>query len=139
MDAVERAARALGRAIQGDSRYQAYQEALAANDADASLQEMIQQYNKAAIAYHQEQQRTADQPDESAMEALEQKAQQIYSEMMQNPHMMAYDAAKQALDDLVQQTEAIFQLCVMGEDPDTCEPPSAGCAGNCGSCSGCGT
>lgn len=42
MDAVERAARALGRAIQGDSRYQAYQEALAANDADASLQEMIQ-------------------------------------------------------------------------------------------------
>ena len=31
---------------------------------------------------------------------------------------------------------AIIDLCIAGEDPDTCEP-AAGCSGSCSTCSGC--
>lgn len=136
MDQVEQAVRALGRVIQADTRYQAYQAAKAACDDDTALQAAIRQYQQTEVRYQQELQRLEDGADPEALETLEQTAQQAYAAIVQNPHMQAYDAAKQAFDALVQQTYGILQLCLKGEDPNTCTPP-AGCGGDCHSCGGC--
>lgn len=139
MDAVEQAVRALGRAIQEDSRYRDFQAAKTANDADPSLQEAIRRYHLKEVAYQQEQQRFDDQQDEQALEEMELQVRQAYFDIMQNPHMVAYDAAKQELDEMVQNVESILRLCVMGEDPDTCMPNKNSCSGTCGTCGRCGS
>ena len=60
----------------------------------------------------------------------------IYTKIMGSESMMNYNIAKQELDALVNQINAIITLTVNGEDPMTCDI-SSGCTGSCSSCSGC--
>ena len=61
MQEVEAAARALGKAIQADPRYQAYHAAKKANDADEALQQEIQEFNLKRMSYQRETERLAEQ------------------------------------------------------------------------------
>ena len=64
---------------------------------------------------------------------------EIYTQIMANPNMQAYEAARAEIDKLMQYINSIFALCLQGEDPATCEPPKHDheCGGECSSCSGC--
>jgi cell fate (sporulation/competence/biofilm development) regulator YlbF (YheA/YmcA/DUF963 family) len=66
---------------------------------------------------------------------LNQQLRKSYAEIMANENMQAYNNAKNELDHIVQRVNGIIELCLSGEDPDTCEP--SGCTGSCSTCGGC--
>ncbi len=134
MDLIKMA-REMGKEIQATDLYKAYEAATKANDADAGLQEDIQEFNLKRIALNQEMQK----PDKDAkkLQIMNEELQDLYAKVMGNEHMMAYNIAKQDLDDLMQKINSILVMCVNGEDPDTCEIPEHGCTGSCSTCGGC--
>lgn len=136
MQEVEAAARALGKAIQADPRYQAYHAAKKANDADEALQQEIQEFNLKRMSYQRETERLAEQQNPERIQKLEQKIQELYLSINANANMAVFEAAKQAMDGMMQEVDMILTLCANGEDPDTCHPDLSACTGNCASCGG---
>ena len=126
MNAVESAARALGKAVQADPRYLAYHAAKNENDSDAALQTAIQDFNLLRMNYQRETERAAEEQNTGKIQKLEQKIQERYLEIRENPHMAAFEAAKQEMDAMMREV-----------DPDTCHPDLSSCTGNCSSCGGC--
>lgn len=137
MNAVEQAVRKLGKTIQEDPRYIAYHAAKTANDADTALQEKIQEFHLQRMTYQRETERETEMQDTERMQKLEQHIQSLYEEILANPHMAAFDAAKQEMDAMMQEIDMILTLCANGEDPDTCHPDLSNCTGNCSTCGGC--
>ena len=134
MDLIKMA-REMGKEIQATDAYKAYEAAKKANDEDQSLQDGISEFNLKRMALNQEMQK--EEKDTAKLQALNEELQEIYTKVMGNEHMMAYNIAKQDLDDLMQKINAILVMCVNGEDPDTCEIPEQGCTGSCSTCGGC--
>ncbi len=133
MDIIE-AARQLGKAIQNDPRYLAFYAAKDANDADQALQEQIGQFNLLKMQIDEEMDK---QPrDEEKIASLNADLRKAYADIMVNEHMRAYQNAKNEIDEAVRRMNAIIDLCIAGEDPDTCEP-AEGCTGSCSTCGGC--
>ena len=127
-------AREMGKAIQQSEAYKNLRAASEANDKDKTLQDGIGQFNLKRMALNEEMQKT--ERDEAKIQSLNRELQQIYTDVMGTPSMMAYQIAKQEIDEMMQQITGILSLCVNGEDPDTCEVPVA-CGGSCDSCAGC--
>ena len=50
--------------------------------------------------------------------------------------MAAYNEAKNGMDMLMNQINAILVMSVNGEDPETCDPAPS-CTGSCSTCGGC--
>lgn len=133
---VEEAVRTLGKCIQADVRYQQYQQAKQNNDADTRLQEQIGEFNMKRMSY---QKKMDEDPEENAetLQALEKELDMLYTIILQNPNMIAFQNAKEEMDVLTKQVDAIITLCLRGEDPDTCCPDLSQCGGNCAACGGC--
>ena len=51
--------------------------------------------------------------------------------------MVAFQEAKDKMDSMTKQIDAIITLCLQGEDPDTCHPDLSQCSGDCSACGGC--
>lgn len=133
---VEEAVRTLGKCIQADERYQQYQQAKKSNDADAELQEKIGAFNLKRMTYQMKSQENAEKNAE-ILQALEQELDALYTEILQNPNMMAFQKAKEAMDVLTKQVDSIITLSLQGEDPETCCSDLSQCGGNCSACGGC--
>lgn len=133
MDMME-ATRQLGKAIQADKRYLAFYAAKDANDADEALQERIGRFNLLKMQIDEEMGK--DDRDEDKLAALNADLRKVYADIMVNEHMQAYQNAKNEIDEAVRRMNAILDLCIAGEDPDTCEP-AEGCTGSCSTCGGC--
>ena len=125
--------RQLGKAIQEDKCYLDYQKAKADNDADADLQAAIGEFNLLRLKLNEE--LSSDKKDDEKVKAINADLRRAYAEVMANPNMQAYNAAKEALDAMVGQVTGIISLCINGEDPETCEPSN--CTGSCSTCGGC--
>jgi len=127
----------LGRAIQADERYKAYFDAKDVNDKDEALQETIGKFNLLRQQINQ----NMGNPDPEAVQKIEDlnnEAQTVYTQIMENESMMRFTEAKNAMDKLIKDVSSIISLCCDGEDPDTCEVEVvSGCASG-GGCSGCG-
>ena len=133
MDLIQQT-RALGAAIQQDSRFVALQIARQNNEEDEGLQELIKELNLQRLNLNNE---ISKEPrDEEKLKAINTAFRAVYDEIMQNPNMQAYEAAKTDMDALVANINGILALCVNGEDPETCTP-SGGCGSGCSGCSGC--
>ena len=104
-----------------------------ANDEDQALQDKIGEFNLLRMSLVNEQGK--DNVDKGKIEQLNEQMQQVYADIMQNPNMVAYNAAKDEMDRLLARVNSILGLCVNGEDPATCEPSD--CTGSCASCGGC--
>lgn len=130
---VEKAARALGHAMQNDERYKAYYEAKKANDDDAVLQEKIGKFN--LIRMNLDNALSAAERDEDAIKNFNEELRTVYGEIMNSDSMKNYNAAKQAMDTMMNEINSIITMCSDGADPDTCDVSS--CTGNCSTCSGC--
>ena len=115
MDIIE-ITRQLGAAIQQDERYLAFHEARKTNEADTDLNDLINKIQLIHMSYQHE--AAKDDANEE--------------------NMQKYEAARQAVDEMMNHITGILALCVQGEDPKTCEPQEEHhCSGECGSCGGC--
>ena len=136
MDVIAKA-RELGALLQQDERYVKLMEAQKANEEDTALNELIARIQLVQMSFQHE--ATKEDKNEQKLEAYDKEFGEIYTQIMANPNMQAYEAARKDIDDLMQYINAIFALCLQGEDPATCAPPKHDheCGGECSSCGGC--
>ena len=71
------------------------------------------------------------------LKKLNDELKEIYSKIMANENMAAFNTAQSALEQLISDVNQIISMCANGEDPDTCQI-SHGCSGSCATCGGCG-
>lgn len=127
--------RELGKALQADERYQAMRKAQHESDEDASLQQLIGEFNLKRMAINNEAQK--EDRSEETIQRLNNELREVYADIMRNEHMNAYNEAKTEFDALLQRVTGIIGLCADGEDPETCDYDPAACGGDCSSCGGC--
>ena len=133
MDIIEMT-RNLGMEIQKDQRYRILENARRLNDADEELQKQIGDFNLARIDLNNEVSKSDMDADRIAQ--LNEKVQSIYTDIMDNESMQAYNEAKSDVDQMMQYINSILTTAVNGGDPMTVQEPSS-CSGSCSSCSGC--
>ncbi|MBQ8515391.1 MAG: YlbF family regulator [Ruminococcus sp.] len=134
MMTVDEAVRSLGKSIQEDCRYKRYENAKKSNDADAELQQQINEFQLRRMNYHHESEK--EQPDAEKLASWEKELDSMYNGILEHPGMKEFQEAKLELDAMMQEVDAIISLCLNGEDPETCHPSLGGCSGNCASCGG---
>lgn len=129
--------RELGAAIQQDERYLAFTKAREENEKDTELNELMGQIQMVQMNYQLE--ASKEEPDSAKMQAFEEEFNTLYTKFMANGKMLAYDAARTEVDEMMNYIMQILSLCVNGADPATCEPEKNDheCGGSCSSCSGC--
>ncbi len=129
--------RQLGAAIQQDDRYKAYEEARKANEADDALNSLIGKINLVQMNYQNEAAK-GEEANAETMEGFAKEFEQLYREIMLNGNMVKFEAAKTAVDDMMNEIMGILACCVDGQDPETCTPHQEhNCGGSCDSCGGC--
>lgn len=126
-------ARELGVALQQQECYKKFDAARKANDNDKNLQEMIGQFN--LVRMSMDQALSAEERDNEKIKQLNEELSRLYTEVMDNPLMQAYNAAKTDLDALMQKITTVLSAAASGEDPLTVD--LNGCTGSCETCSGC--
>ena len=134
MDTISMA-RELGKLIQADPRYAAYLAAKENNDKDIELQKLISEFE--AKRYELSMEMTKDEKDTDKLKELDGVIKNLYGEIMVNPNMAEFNAAKNAMDGMLTQINNIITASANGEDPETCPANPSGCSGSCSSCSGC--
>lgn len=135
MNVIE-AARALGKALQEDPRYMQYTAAKLANDKDEELQKQIADFNAKRMELNGE----MGKPDKNTdtITALNNELNALYMSVTGNPNMMAYEAARAQMDEILASINYIVTCAANGEDPMTCpETAPHSCGGSCESCGGC--
>jgi cell fate (sporulation/competence/biofilm development) regulator YlbF (YheA/YmcA/DUF963 family) len=133
MDIMEMT-RALGKALQQDDRYIAYNLAKQVNDEDKELQADIEKFTKLREELTAE--ITKEDKDADRLKEIDEGIKSTYAKIMANKNMVVFNAAQNALESLVNNINQIISMCANGEDPDTCEP-TTGCTGSCATCGGC--
>ena len=103
---LEKMARDMGKAIQESDQYKALAAAKAANDADMQLQELIEKFNMIRIKLSNEMQNETQ--DSEKIKTLDQELKDTYATVMGNPNMMAFNIAKQEVDDMMQRISGIL-------------------------------
>jgi len=135
MDMIE-LAREVGKAIQQDEDYIKMRLAEQQSECDKELQELIEDYNVKKMAANSEAAKT-DKNDDRIQE-LNKEIRHLYSRIMQNENMKAYNSAKRDFEEKLQRVMAIIGNSAGGENPETTDYIGGmGCSGSCGSCGGC--
>ena len=75
--------------------------------------------------------------DNDKIQELNDVIKSSYKTIMDNPKMKVYQAAKEGLDELLNQVNTIISMSANGMDPDKINLEAASCTGNCSSCGGC--
>lgn len=133
MDIIE-LSRELGRKIQQEDSYIAYQEANKACESDEALQTLIGEFNLKKLALNEK--ISAPEQDKDAVAALNTEMRKIYADIMVNENMIKLNESKSKFDTVINRVFAIVSNSANGEDPNTTDyQPS--CSGSCSSCSGC--
>ena len=127
-------ARELGKLIQQDERYKRIDAAKKANDEDEKLQELIAKFNLKRSELSVEMSQENKNPEK--LNQLDKELKALYQEVMANPNMAEFNAAKAEVDGMMNFISTILYGSVNGEDPDTIEM-QASCCGKCSGCSGC--
>ncbi len=123
--------------MQNDERYVQLAKARKANDEDTALQNKINEFNLVRTELTMEMQN--DPRNDEKVAELNTRINSLYSEVMTNPSMLAYNDAKDNIKGLISHINAIIAAAVDGDDPMLVEEPNSGCGdGGCSSCSGCG-
>lgn len=129
--------RDVGRQLQKEEAYIAYQMAKQAADEDQELQKLIEEFSNIRDDIDRETSKDEKDRNNEQIRKLNENMRKVYAKIMTNERMMNYNDAKDAYDVLMARITAIIKQCSEGEDPDTTDYlPS--CTGNCGTCGGCG-
>ncbi|MBQ4129306.1 MAG: YlbF family regulator [Ruminococcus sp.] len=127
-------ARQLGHAIQDEKAYKDLQTAKNDADNDKELQDLIGEFNLKRMAINNE--ACKEDRDEEKLRALNTEMRDVYTKIMSNENMNAYNTAKTDLDTVLQRVLAIITQSADGEDPDTTDF-SESCTHDCSTCGGC--
>lgn len=133
---IESALRELGKEIQKDERFIALQAAAKANDADETIQQMMQELQLISLKYQQEAEK-GDQASQERIGELQQDYQKLYGEIMENENMQKYSAAASEMEQMAQYISGMIGLFFDGQDAETCELPQDNCTHDCCTCGGC--
>lgn len=126
--------RELGKAIQQDERYLKFVAAREENEADTELNDLVGKMQLIHMSYQHE--ASKEDANEQKLQAYEEEFMGIREKIIANPNMANYEAARMAIDEMMNHIVGILTECIKGEDPETCEPPQEhSCSGNCSSCS----
>ncbi len=123
-------ARQLGHAIQEEESYKAVTAAGDAIDADVELTTLIAEFSKKRDSI-------SGTDDSAKLETIDKELEALYSKIMSNPKMAAFEQAKHEFGHLMDRVLAIVTKSADGEDPDTAEPDEHHCHGDCSSCHDC--
>lgn len=127
-------AREIGRRIQEDEYYKNLESARIASDEDEELQRLIGEFNLKRIAINEEGMKK--DKDQTKIQSFNNEMRVIYSSIMENENMLAYNDAKVKLDNLVGRINAIITQSAQGENPYTTDV-RRGCSGDCSGCNSC--
>ena len=127
-------AREIGHAIQQEDAYVKLQVAQQNSDNDKELQDLIGEFNLKRMSINNEAQKS--DRDDDKLQKLNAEMREVYSKIMLNENMNAYNEAKEELDSILQRVLTIISNSANGEDPDTTDY-SPSCTGSCSSCGGC--
>ena len=127
-------ARQMGHAIQDSEEYKALNTAKENADADENLQQLITNFNIKRVAINSE--ACKSERDDELLRKLNEEMRSLYSDVMSNEHMAAYNTAKQDFDRMFQRVTAIINQSAEGEDPDTTDYDDS-CTHDCSTCGGC--
>lgn len=129
-------AKALGKALQQDETYLNFRAAAEQNDSDGDLQQLIAEFNLKRLDLQHEQDKEQSDADRAA--ALDGEVKSLYSQIMSNPSMAAYQGARAAFEQLLDGINRVIAMSAAGQDPDSYDPnAAASCAGDCSACAGC--
>lgn len=134
MDIIAKA-RELGKLLQQEESYIKLQTAQKAADEDMDLQKAIGEFNLKRMSINNEASK-ADR-DQEKMTQLNTEMREVYSEIMSNENMIAYNAAKDEFDIIANRVLAIVQQSAEGADPETADYSQPSCSGSCSTCGGC--
>ena len=134
MDIIAKA-RELGKLIQQEESYIALQEAQKNADADTELQTLIGDFNLKRMSINNE--ASKKDRDQDKLNLLNSQMREVYSKIMSNKNMIAYNDAKDAFDVVANRVLAIVQQSAEGADPETADYSTSSCSGSCESCGGC--
>lgn len=128
-------AREMGKVIQESEEYKALMAARTASDNDENLQKQIQQFN--LVRMNLEMESSKEDADQEKVSSLNDDLMNIYTQVMENEHMVAFNEAKDVIDSLMNTATTILAAAVNGEDPMTFDPEAHSCSGSCSTCGGC--
>ena len=103
---------------------------------DEELQSMIGEFNLARMDLNNEISKT--ERDDARVAELNEKVNSLYSKIMNDEGMLAYNEAKRECEALVNYIDAIINTAMNGGDPMTVQEPTSSCSGSCSTCGGCG-
>jgi len=113
MDIIEMT-RELGKALQQDDRYIAYNLAKQVNDEDTELQADIKKFEELRIEITTEM--TKSDKDGDKLQQLDAQVKEVYEKVMANKNMQVFMAAQTALEALVNKIESALQAAVINGD-----------------------
>ena len=121
-------AKLLGLAIREDARIKALEEAKQAYENDEQIRILTTEYDvqqKALASAYGNPER-----DETFINSINGRITAIYEEVIATEAYKNYEAAQNAVNDLMEQVNNAIQAAVSGVEPD-------GCTHNCATCKGC--
>lgn len=133
MDSVIIQARELGKTIQADPRYIAYNKAALANEQDEDLQKLIATFESNRNLLNEEIQKS--EKDTDKIKELDAEVKDCYNKIFASPTMTNFNNARNDLQEMLTFINQIITGSSNGQNPETIEPAS--CASSCSSCSGC--
>lgn len=128
-------ARELGKAIQKDESYIKLQKVQTKADADTELQSLIGEFNLKRMSINNE--ASKKERDQDKLAQLNTEMREVYSKIMSNENMIAYNDAKEEFDVVANRVLSIVQQSCEGADPETADYSQPSCSGSCESCGGC--
>ena len=128
-------ARELGKSIQQEEAYIILHKIQAEADADTVLQTLLGQFNIKRLEINEEQ--FKKDKDQDKLNKLNTEMREVYSNIMANEHMIAYNDAKGEFDKVMNRVNAIISQSAEGKDPETADYDES-CTGSCATCGGCG-
>lgn len=128
-------ARELGKAIQQEESYIKLHEVQDKADADTGLQSLIGEFNLKRMSINNE--ASKKERDQDKLSQLNTEMREVYSKIMSNENMIAYNSAKEEFDAVANRVLAIVQQSAEGADPDTADYSQSSCSGSCETCGGC--
>ena len=111
-------------ALQTDPRYLELDAARRENDMDEELQNMIGEFNLARLDLNNESAKA--ETDAARVAELNQRVNDLYSQIMASEGMVRYNAAKAECEAMVSHIDAIINTAMNGGDPMTVQAPTGG-------------
>ena len=127
-------ARELGKALQQEETYINWQNAQHVADADQELQKLIGEFNLKRMIINDE--AGKKDRDQEKLTQANKEMREVYSKIMSNENMIAYNEAKEAFDKVANRVQAIVQQSIEGTDPEVADYTES-CSGSCSTCGGC--